>query len=70
MPPRGGNPDLTDTELARAVAYMANQAGANFKEPESKPAPAAKPAVTAAAPAAAPAAAGAKGDAAKGKAVL
>lgn len=54
MPPRGGNPDLTDTEFARAVAYMANQAGANWKEPESKPAPAAKPAVTAA-PAAAPA---------------
>lgn len=70
MPPRGGNPDLTDTEVARAVAYMANQAGANFKEPESKPAPAAKPAVTAAAPAAAPAAAGAKGDTAKGKAVF
>ena len=70
MPPRGGNPDLSDTELARAVAYMANQAGANFKEPESKPAPAAKPAVAAAAPAAAPAAAGAKGgDAAKGKTV-
>jgi len=68
MPPRGGNPDLTDTELARAVAYMANQAGANFKEPESKPAPASKPAA-AAAPAAAPAAAGAKGDAAKGKTV-
>ncbi|HSN41047.1 MAG TPA: c-type cytochrome, partial [Burkholderiales bacterium] len=43
MPPRGGNPDLTDTEIARAVAYMANQAGANFKEPESKPAPAPKP---------------------------
>ena len=70
MPPRGGNPDLSDTELARAVAYMANQAGANFKEPESKPAPAAKPAVAAAAPAAAPAAAGAKGgDDAKGKTV-
>jgi len=42
MPPRGGNPDLTDTEFARAVAYMANQAGANWKEPESKPAPAAE----------------------------
>lgn len=72
MPPRGGNPDLTDTEFARAVAYMANQAGANWKEPESKPAPAAKPAVTAAAPAAAsaaPATAPAKGDVAKGKTV-
>ncbi|MBX9811355.1 MAG: c-type cytochrome [Burkholderiales bacterium] len=72
MPPRGGNPDLTDTEFARAVAYMANQAGASWKEPESKPAPASKPAVTAAAPAAptaAPAAASAKADASKGKAV-
>jgi cytochrome c5 len=50
MPPRGGNPDLSDTEVARAIAYMANQAGANFKEPEAKPAPAAEsatvPAVT------------------------
>jgi len=44
MPPRGGNPDLSDTEVGRAVAYMANQAGANFKEPEDKPAAAAKPA--------------------------
>jgi cytochrome c551/c552 len=33
MPPKGGNPDLTDTEVARAVAYMANAAGATFKEP-------------------------------------
>jgi cytochrome c5 len=56
MPPRGGAADLTDTEFARAVAYMANQAGANWKEPESKPAPA-KPAPAAAAQAAAPAAA-------------
>jgi cytochrome c5 len=47
MPPRGGNPDLTDTEVARAVAYMANQAGANFKDPESSPAPGAKPAAAA-----------------------
>ncbi len=58
MPPRGGDADLSDTEVARAVAYMANAAGAKFKEPE------------AAAPAA-PAAAGAapKADPAKGKAV-
>lgn len=42
MPARGGNPDLTDIEFARAVAYMANQAGANWKEPEPKPAPAAE----------------------------
>jgi cytochrome c5 len=30
MPARGGNPDLTDGEIASAVAVMANQAGANF----------------------------------------
>ena len=67
MPPRGGAADLTDTEFARAVAYMANQAGANWKEPESRPAPA-KPAVVAQAtvPAAAPAAAS---DGSKGKAI-
>jgi cytochrome c5 len=34
MPARGGNPDLTDNEIARAVAYMANGAGANFTAPE------------------------------------
>ena len=33
MPPRGGGADLTDAEVARAVAYLANQAGANFTEP-------------------------------------
>ena len=33
MPPRGGDPTLTDVEVARAVAFMANQAGAKFKEP-------------------------------------
>jgi cytochrome c5 len=39
MPPRGGNPDLTNAEVERAVVFMANQAGANFKEPAaSKPA--------------------------------
>lgn len=30
MPARGGNPDLTDAEIASAVAIMANDAGANF----------------------------------------
>lgn len=39
MPPRGGDGDLSDIEVARAVAYMANSAGASFKEPAA-PAPA------------------------------
>ena len=38
MPPKGGNPDLADTEVARAVVFMANQAGANWNEPAA-PAP-------------------------------
>jgi len=77
MPPRGGNPSLTDAEFARAVAYMANAAGADWKAPESKTASAATaPAASAPAPvkaaeampavASSPAAAG---DAAKGKAI-
>ena len=33
MPPRGGVPDLTDAELARAIVYMANQSGGSLKEP-------------------------------------
>jgi cytochrome c5 len=40
MPPKGGNPDLTDDEVTRAVAYMANAAGASFKEPPIAAAPA------------------------------
>ena len=54
MPPRGGDSDLSDLEVARAVAYMTDAAGAKFKAPE---------------PAAAPAAAapGSKPDPAKGK---
>jgi cytochrome c5 len=58
MPARGGNPALTDIEVRRAVAYLANSAGAKFKEPPVAPAAvAAAPAAAAApAPAAAPAA--------------
>ena len=52
MPPQAGG-DFEDTEVARAVAYMANSAGAKFAEP-AQPAAAA---VTAAASAPAPAAA-------------
>jgi cytochrome c5 len=37
MPARGGDSDLSDIEVARAVAYMANSAGANFKAPEPEP---------------------------------
>jgi len=33
MPPKGGNSDLTDEEVHRAVVYLANQAGAGWKEP-------------------------------------
>ena len=40
MPAKGGNPDLDEVEVARAVVVMANQSGAKFKEPEVKAAPA------------------------------
>ncbi|KQQ32707.1 cytochrome C [Duganella sp. Leaf126] len=41
MPAKGGNPDLDDVEVARAVVFMANQSGAKFKEPAAPAAPAA-----------------------------
>lgn len=47
MPAKGGNPDLDDLEVARAVVFMTNQSGASFKEPVA-PAPAAAPAAAAA----------------------
>lgn len=57
MPAKGGNPDLDDVEVARAVVYMANQSGAKFKEPEAPatgaPAAPAATASSAAVPAAA-----------------
>ena len=58
MPPKGGSPDLADIEVERGVVYMANHAGASFKEPAAPPPAIPAPAGTAA-PAAAPAAAAA-----------
>lgn len=58
MPAKGGNPDLDNLEVERAVVYMANQSGAKFKEPvvpavqAAAPAAAGTPAEAAAAPAA------------------
>ena len=34
MPAKGGNADLDPVEVARAVAFMANQAGGKFEEPK------------------------------------
>lgn len=48
-----GGGDLTDTEIGRAVVYMANQAGAKFAEPAVPAAPAASAAAAASAPQAA-----------------
>lgn len=69
MPPKGGNSELTDDEVKRAVVFMANKAGAKWTAPEpvasaAAPAPAGAGAMAAAgAPAqvatATPAAAGA-----------
>ena len=43
MPAKGGNPDLSGYEIERAVVYIANKSGGNFKEPASpKPAAARK----------------------------
>jgi len=36
MPPHGGNPGLTDTEIERAITYMVNQSGGNWTEPISR----------------------------------
>ncbi|MDX3987178.1 MAG: c-type cytochrome [Achromobacter sp.] len=67
MPAKGGNPTLSDYEVARAVVYMANKSGASLPEPaapaeegakkEADAAPATGTAPAAAAPAAAAAAA-------------
>jgi cytochrome c5 len=36
MPARGGNPALSDAEIAHAVAFMANKAGASFTPPKAE----------------------------------
>jgi len=36
MPPRGGKPDLTLEEFARATAYMARAAGGDWKDPDAR----------------------------------
>lgn len=54
MPAKGGNPDLADADLARAVVYLANKGGATFKEPAAATAPAAAAPAAAAAVASAP----------------
>jgi cytochrome c5 len=41
MPPKGGNADLDDVEVERAVVFMANAGGASWKEPAAAPAAAA-----------------------------
>jgi cytochrome c5 len=65
MPPRGGDGDLSDVEVARAVAYMANSGGAKFTPPEAAAPAAAAPAAAGAATTAS----AAKPDPAKGKVV-
>ncbi len=35
MPPRGGSPDLSLQEFARAVAYMARAAGGDWQDPDA-----------------------------------
>ena len=35
MPAKGGNPDLDNLEVERAVVYMANNGGAKFDEPKA-----------------------------------
>ncbi|HYL24834.1 MAG TPA: c-type cytochrome [Burkholderiales bacterium] len=38
MPPHGGNPEVSDLEIKRAIAYMVNQSGGHWVEPVgSKP---------------------------------
>lgn len=57
MPAKGGNPTLSDFEVARAVVYMANKSGGSLPEPAAPAEEGAKKEGDAAPAAAAPAAA-------------
>lgn len=39
MPPHGGNPDVSDLEIQRAITYMVNQSGGHWAEPVGAKAP-------------------------------
>jgi cytochrome c5 len=39
MPPHGGNPNLTDLEIERAITYMVNQSGGHWIEPINRASP-------------------------------
>jgi len=56
MPAKGGNPTLSDYEVARAVVYMANKSGASLPEPAAPAEEGAKKEADAAPAVAAPAA--------------
>lgn len=36
MPPRGGNPNLSQEDFAKAVVFMANAGGAKWSDPDAK----------------------------------
>lgn len=59
MPAKGGNPTLSDYEVARAVVYMANKSGASLPEPAAPAEEGAKKEADATAAVAAPAVAAA-----------
>lgn len=40
MPSHGGNPELSDTEIERAITYMVNESGGHWAEPISRTIPA------------------------------
>lgn len=42
MPSHGGNPNISDLEIERAITYMVNQSGGNWVEPTNKSAKAAE----------------------------